>query len=79
MDRLESALDNLALAATNDKAVVEQLTAANLALTSTIATLMATNKKLADKAGATTLRGNSVCPATIAGHTGIVAARTTRV
>ena len=50
MDRLESALDNLALAATNDKTVLEQLTAAKLALTGTIATLTATNKKLADKA-----------------------------
>ena len=59
MDRLESALDNLALAATNDKAVVEQLTAANLALTSTIATLTATVKKLADKAGTPTPRGTS--------------------
>jgi hypothetical protein len=59
MDRLESALDNLALAATNDKAVVEQLTAANLALTSTIATLTATVKKLADKGGKPTPRGTS--------------------
>jgi hypothetical protein len=59
MDWLESALDNLALAATNDKAVVEQLTAANLALTSTIATLTATVKKLADKAGTPTPRGNT--------------------
>jgi hypothetical protein len=59
MDRLELALDNLALAATNDKAVVEQLTAANLALTSTITMLTATNKKLVDKVGAATLRGNS--------------------
>ena len=50
MDRLESVLDNLALAATNDKKVLEQLTAANLALTGTIGTLTATNKKLADKA-----------------------------
>jgi hypothetical protein len=47
MDRLESALDNLALAATNNRTVLEQLTAANLALTSTVATLTATNKKLA--------------------------------
>jgi len=54
MDRLGSALDNLALAATNDKTVPEQLTAANLALTGTIATLTATNKKLADKARAGT-------------------------
>ena len=48
MDRLESALDNLALAATNDRTVLEQLTAANLALTTTVATLTATNKKLAE-------------------------------
>jgi hypothetical protein len=54
MDRFGSALDNLALAATNDKTVLEQLTAANLALTATIATLTATNKKLADKASAGT-------------------------
>ena len=54
MDRLESALDNLVLAATNNKTVLEQLTAANLALTGTIATLMVTNKKLADKACAGT-------------------------
>jgi hypothetical protein len=54
MDRLESALDNLALAAMNDKTVLEQLTAANLALTSTVATLTATNKKLADKAKSVT-------------------------
>ena len=54
MDRFGSALDNLALAATNDKTVLEQLTAANLALTGTIATLTATNKTLADKARAGT-------------------------
>jgi len=49
MDRLESAMDNLALAATNNKTVLEQLTAANLVLTGTIAMLTVTNKKLADK------------------------------
>jgi hypothetical protein len=54
MDRLRSALDNLALAATNDKTVPDQLTAANLALTGTIATLTAAIKKLADKASAGT-------------------------
>jgi hypothetical protein len=48
--RLESALDNLALAASNDMAVLQQLTAANLALTSSVATLTATNKKLVDAA-----------------------------
>ena len=46
--RLETALDNLALAASNDTAVLQQLTAANLALTATVATLTATNKKLVD-------------------------------
>ena len=46
--RLETALDNLALAATNDTAVLQQLMSANLALTATIGTLTAANKKLAD-------------------------------
>ena len=46
--RLETALDNLALAATNNTAVLQQLTSANLALTATIGTLTATNKKLVD-------------------------------
>ena len=42
------ALDNLALAATNNTAILQQLTLANLALTATIRTLTATNKKLVD-------------------------------
>ncbi len=37
--RLEIALDNLALAATNDTAVLQQLIAANLAVTATITLL----------------------------------------
>lgn len=53
IDRLETALDNLALTATNDTAVLQQLTAANLALTTTVSALTATNKKLVD-AGART-------------------------
>ena len=48
--KMEAALDNLALAATSDKATLQQLTAANLALTTTVATLTATNKKLVDAA-----------------------------
>jgi hypothetical protein len=48
--RLETALDNLALAATNDAVVIQQLMAANLALTATVVTLTATNKKLVDAA-----------------------------
>jgi hypothetical protein len=47
---LEVALNNLVLAAINDTAVLQQLTAANLALTATVATLSATNKKLVDVA-----------------------------
>jgi hypothetical protein len=42
--RLETALDNLALAASNDAVVLQQLTAANLALTATVGILTATNK-----------------------------------
>jgi hypothetical protein len=52
LDRLELALYNLAPEATNDNAILEQLTTANLALTGTIAMLMATNKKWFDKAAA---------------------------
>ena len=50
INRLEVALDNLALAATNNAIVLQQLTAANLALTNTVAALTATNKKLVDAA-----------------------------
>jgi hypothetical protein len=46
--RLETALDNLALAATIDTAMLQQLTSANLALTATIGMLTATNKKMVD-------------------------------
>lgn len=46
--RWEAALDNLALAATHDSALLHQLTAANLALTTTNETLTAANKKLVD-------------------------------
>ncbi len=54
--RLESALDNLALAALNNMAILQQLTVANLALTSSVATLTATNKKLVE---AVTRRGGN--------------------
>jgi hypothetical protein len=59
MDRLESALDNLALAATINIAVLQQLAAANLALTSPIVMLTATNKKLVDTAVKTPSRGSA--------------------
>ncbi len=48
--RLKTALNNLALVATNDTTVLQQLIPANLALTATIMLLTATNKKLVDAA-----------------------------
>jgi hypothetical protein len=50
LNRLKIALDNLVLAATNDSAVLQQLTAANLVLTNSVAALTATNKKLVEAA-----------------------------
>ena len=46
MGEIEKALDNLALAATVDATILQQLTAANLSLTATVAALTATIKKL---------------------------------
>jgi hypothetical protein len=48
MDCIGKALENLALAASNDTTVLQQLTATNLALTSAVTSLTAANKKLAD-------------------------------
>jgi hypothetical protein len=48
--RLKSALNNLALTGTNDTAILQQLTAANLALTAMVTLLTATIKKLVDAA-----------------------------
>jgi hypothetical protein len=48
IDRLGTALDNLALAAANDTTVLQQLTSVNLALTATNTALTAANKKLLD-------------------------------
>ena len=50
INHLKVALDNLVLAATNNAAVLQQLTAANLALTNTVTALTATNKKLVEAA-----------------------------
>jgi hypothetical protein len=47
---LKTVLNNLALAATDNTVVLQQLIAANLALTATITLLTATNKKLVDAA-----------------------------
>ena len=49
LDCLKTALDNLVLVATNNTAML-QLTAANLALTNSVAALTATNKKLVNVA-----------------------------
>ncbi len=48
IDHIGEALENLALAASNDTTVLQQLTAANLALTASVTMLTAANKKLAD-------------------------------
>ncbi len=48
INRLGTALGNLALAAANDTTVLQQLTAANLVLTTSNATLTAANKKLSE-------------------------------
>ena len=48
IDALVGSLDNLALAATSNKTTLQQLTAANLALTTTVSTLTIANKKLTE-------------------------------
>ena len=48
MQDLAGSLDNLALAATSNKTTLQQLTAANLALTRTVSTLTIANKKLTE-------------------------------
>jgi hypothetical protein len=48
IDRLGTALNNLALAAANNTTALHQLTSANLALTATNAALTAANKKLSE-------------------------------
>jgi hypothetical protein len=48
IDRIGEALENLALAASNDTTFLQQLMAANLALTASVTSLTAANKKLVD-------------------------------
>ncbi len=50
LNHLEITLNNLVLTATNDSAVLQQLMAANLALTNSVTKLTATNKKLVEAA-----------------------------
>ncbi len=52
MDWIGKALENLALVASNDTTILQQLTDANLALTVLVTLLTAANKKLADALGA---------------------------
>jgi hypothetical protein len=48
INRIGAALKNLALAASNDTIVLQQLTTATLSLVALVTLLMAANKKLAD-------------------------------
>ena len=48
MDALAGSLDNSALVATSNKTALQQLMAANLALTTTVSTLTIANKKLTE-------------------------------
>ncbi len=48
IDPICTALDNLALVASNNTTVLQQLTATNLALTASVASLTTANKKLAE-------------------------------
>jgi hypothetical protein len=57
--RLKTALDNLALAATNNTAILQQLTVTNLALMTTVTILTATNKKLVDAVASAKRGGDS--------------------
>ena len=61
MDALAGLLDNLALPATSDKTAVQHLTAANLALTTSVSTLTAANKKLIDTVARFNLPPNLRC------------------
>jgi hypothetical protein len=82
IEHLKTALNNLALAATNDTTVLQQLIAANLTLTATITLLTATNKKLVDGAthrggtpAATPVRGGTQAATQAATPAGICATR----
>jgi hypothetical protein len=68
MERIGEALENLALVASNDTTVLQQLTAANLALTALVTLLTATNKKLADTSApskGSTMQAAAAAPAKI--------------
>jgi hypothetical protein len=90
IERFEAALNNLVLAATNNMAVLQQLAAANLALTATVSTLTVTNKKWwmwrlvrGDPRRGLRREGHGQqklpSPATIVGCTATASARSTQV
>jgi hypothetical protein len=90
IERLEAALDNLALAATNNTAVLQQLMAANLALMATVGTLTRPTRNWwmrhlvqGDPRRGLRQEGHSQqqipSPATIVGCTATALARSTRV
>ena len=85
IDRLGTALNNLALAAAKDTTILQQLMTANLALTTSNATLTAANKKLSEALAKRSAPAETPGtpgahrPATTVGRMGIDAARTTRV
>ncbi len=64
MDRIGKALKNLALAASNNTTVLQQLTAANLAITALVTSLTAANKKFADALACTKGGAAPATPAT---------------
>jgi hypothetical protein len=63
-DRIGEALKNLALAALNNTTVLQQLTAANLALTALVTSLTVANKKLAETLACTKGGAAPATPAT---------------
>jgi hypothetical protein len=64
MDHIGEALKNLALAASNNTTILQQLTVANLALTALVTSLTAANKKLADALACTKSGAAPVTPVT---------------
>ena len=79
INRLGTALDNLALAAANNTTVLQQLTAANLVLTTSNATLTAANKKLLEALAKIPATPTNRSLGITVGHMAIVSASFTRV
>jgi hypothetical protein len=75
MDRISKALENLALAALNDTTILQQLKAANLALTALVTSLTVPNKKLVDALARNKGGGVQAARATLAAAPGPPKAR----